>query len=426
MDADAHINSTTELPVQVVIFGGGIAGLWLLDQLVHQGYSAILLEANSLGSGQTIASQGIIHGGLKYTLQGMLTRSAASIREMPGIWKASLRGDQSPDLSETPLRSESCYLWRTDSLRSRMGMIGARVGLRVAPTTLDETARPAVLEHCPGTVAQLEEQVLSPAGLLQNFLNLHRDRLLKINSNTGLDFKLDAEGVLKEIHLTSPIEGGRLSLQPEQVVFTAGQGNIPLRAQCGLSTTVGQERPLHMVMVRGPLPWLNGHCVDGAKTRVTISSEKTSNGETLWQLGGQIAELGVAMQREQLLPFAIEELQQAIPGIDLKGTAWSSYRVNRAEPVTPDGKRPDHAFVINDKNIWTAWPTKLALAPQLSDILLPQLTSRLAAPRKVESTELLPLVATWPRPEVASYPWEDKSDWSSYAELTTLKSKRAA
>ena len=47
----------------IVVFGGGIAGLWLLNRLRDEGYDAILLEADGLGAAQTLASQGIIHGG---------------------------------------------------------------------------------------------------------------------------------------------------------------------------------------------------------------------------------------------------------------------------------------------------------------------------------------------------------------------------
>ncbi|MAT14676.1 MAG: FAD-dependent oxidoreductase [Planctomyces sp.] len=411
------------MPVQVVLFGGGIAGLWLLDELTSRGYSALLLEARGLGSGQTIASQGIIHGGLKYTLQGMLTRSAAEIREMPGIWKACLAGTRTPDLSPTPLRSEFCYLWRTESLRSRLGMIGARAGLRVAPTSLDETERPDVLQHCPGTVARLDEQVLSPAGLMESFLKQHRDRLLKIDAEKGLEFDLSASGEITRIRLTEEQTDSQLNLVPEQVVFTAGKGNIHLRQRCGLSTTVGQTRPLHMVVVRGNLPWLNGHCVDGAKTRVTISSEQTSDGQTLWQLGGQIAELGVNMSREEVLAFAAVELKAAIPGLDLNDTEWSSYRVDRAEPVTGDGKRPDHAFFLRDDNIWTAWPTKLALAPQLADHLLTALSPLLTANQPIDGADLL---TRWPRPPIADYPWETEADWTNYSQLTTINTRRAA
>ena len=119
--------------MDVVIFGGGAAGLWLLDELTRRGQCAVLLEANALGTGQSVAAQGIIHGGLKYTLQGMLTKSATSIREMPALWRECLDGQREPNLSDVRRRSNECYLWRTDSLSSRLGMLGAQFGLRIAP-----------------------------------------------------------------------------------------------------------------------------------------------------------------------------------------------------------------------------------------------------------------------------------------------------
>ena len=53
------------LQVDIAIFGGGVAGLWLLNRLRKAGYQAILLEADRLGAGQTRYAQGIIHGGTK-------------------------------------------------------------------------------------------------------------------------------------------------------------------------------------------------------------------------------------------------------------------------------------------------------------------------------------------------------------------------
>ena len=185
-----------------VIFGGGVAGLWLLDELLRKGCSAILLESGALGSGQTVASQGIIHGGLKYTLQGMLTRSAASISEMPQLWRKCLMGLRAPDLRETRVRSEACYLWRTESLGSRLGMIGAKFGLSVAPQSLDELDRPNILEACPGTVALLEEQVIAPNTLIQNLQNLNRDQIFLYDPLEGFDLETSDPGVISQIRIT--------------------------------------------------------------------------------------------------------------------------------------------------------------------------------------------------------------------------------
>ncbi|HEY6200467.1 MAG TPA: FAD-dependent oxidoreductase, partial [Candidatus Binatia bacterium] len=52
--------------LDVLIFGGGAAGLWCLERFRSAGYHALLLESAALGCGQTIAAQGIIHGGGKY------------------------------------------------------------------------------------------------------------------------------------------------------------------------------------------------------------------------------------------------------------------------------------------------------------------------------------------------------------------------
>ena len=51
------------LNADVVIIGAGIAGLWLHRRLNQLGYHALLLEKNQIGNAQTLAAQGIIHGG---------------------------------------------------------------------------------------------------------------------------------------------------------------------------------------------------------------------------------------------------------------------------------------------------------------------------------------------------------------------------
>ena len=86
--------SNTTHQFDAIILGGGIAGLWLLSLLRNQGFEAILLEKESLGSGQTFASQGMIHGGIKYSLAGAMTGASESIADMPA--RAALHRQISP------------------------------------------------------------------------------------------------------------------------------------------------------------------------------------------------------------------------------------------------------------------------------------------------------------------------------------------
>jgi len=405
----------------VVIFGGGAAGLWLLDELTRRGYSAVLLEANVLGAGQTVAAQGIIHGGLKYTLQGLLTKSASSIREMPAIWRDCLDGRREPNLRGVRRRSEDCFLWRTDSLSSRLGMWGAQFGLRVAPQIVEADARPEILRGCPGTVARLPEQVISPVSFLEVLAARQRDRLLKIDP-ARVEFDCRQPGDVAAIRLQTPNPGDRraleLELRPQCVVFTAGAGNGPLRRRVGLADEAMQRRPLHMVLLRGALPQFQGHCVDGAKTRVTITSDADSAGRTVWQVGGQIAEDGVPFEELSLLAKAREELRTVLPGIDLSSAEWSTYRVDRAEGRMPGGQRPETVQLRRDGNCLTAWPTKLALVPQLVAEIVEQVSNLPTRQRQVGNlTHVENLLLDWPRPEVALPPWETATQWVADAEL---------
>jgi glycerol-3-phosphate dehydrogenase len=75
------------LHIDIAIIGGGVAGLWTLNQLRNRGYSAVLFESEALGSHQTIGSQGMIHGGVKYALAGTWSGASQAISRMPGIWR---------------------------------------------------------------------------------------------------------------------------------------------------------------------------------------------------------------------------------------------------------------------------------------------------------------------------------------------------
>jgi glycine/D-amino acid oxidase-like deaminating enzyme len=423
------------IDMDAVVFGGGAAGLWTLDELSRAGLRCLLLESNELGAGQTVASQGIIHGGMKYTLSGLFSASARAIADMPDVWRACLAGERQPDLTGTRLRSHFCYLWQTESLASKLGMLGARAALRIRPRRLETFERPPILRDARGTVARLDEQVIEPWSFVSVLSERHRGRILKVDARSGLEFGPEfghapgrsagqdrpptatglARGLL--IRMINPDTGDPLDLRAGKVILAAGAGNAALRQQLGLSGEAMQRRPLHMVMVRSPeLPVFNGHCIDGAVTRVTITSTRDFGDRPVWQVGGEIAERGVSMNEGDLAAFARKELEMVLPGLNLTHARWATYRVDRAESAAA-GARPNDATVNCDGPIITAWPTKLALAPRLAatvrDMVVASTSSPLIRgdPAREPGAELPFPLRDWPRPVVALPPWETPHSW---------------
>jgi glycine/D-amino acid oxidase-like deaminating enzyme len=395
------------IPVDVVIFGGGGAGLWLLDDLSRAKYEALLIECTALGTGQTIGAQGIIHGGLKYTLGGMLTGSAKAIRDMPTLWRQCLAGESAPDLSQTKLRSEACLMWRTASISSQLGMLGARVGLKTRPSKLAADQIPEALAGCPGEVFKVDEQVIDPASFLECMRERLCDRLLLANKDS-IEFECNEKGI-KAIRVSAG--ESELRFQPKAVAFTAGAGNGPLRELAGLAPGALQLRPLHMILARGELPELSGHCVDGAKTRVTITSDTDADDRRIWQLGGQVAEDGVTMNSVEAIAHTMTEMRAVLPGVDLSKIEWATYRVDRAEARTEDGSRPDGVQVKKEGNVITGWPTKLALFPLLAF----EIKALLDEPAGLECPASH--LQSFPKPSVALPPWETRERWFSSNEI---------
>jgi len=395
------------LHVDTVIFGGGVAGLWTLDAVRRSGRSALLVEGHRLGGGQTIASQGILHSGLKYSLAGVLTGAAREAREMPQFWRRCLLGDAVPDLREVTVSAEAFHLWGTQSAASKLGLFGAQLGLQVTPRTVPRAECPAVLQNCPGAVYRVDEQVLSPQSLVTALAAPQRDVMLQLDPATEVEFVLQSAGQVREVRLHSARSGRTLQVEPRAIVLTAGKGNALLRTRLGLDARAMQLRPLHYVLVRGDLPEFHGHCIDFHKTRVSITSARDSRGRMVWQIGGQISEDGVKLDADSLITRAQAELAAVLPGIDLAGTEWTTCRIDRAEGSTVGGSRPDSYRLLQEGNVLTIWPTKLVLAPQVAQAVCAALPAVAGgSPQPLEQA-----LAAWPRPGVALPAWEELRRW---------------
>ncbi|HXH03094.1 MAG TPA: FAD-dependent oxidoreductase [Candidatus Competibacteraceae bacterium] len=382
------------LAVDVAIVGGGVAGLWLLARLRDMGYAAVLVEAVALGAGQTIRSQGIIHGGTKYALHGRLSGAARTIAAMPALWRRCLEGEGELDLAGVRLLSAHQYLWTSAGLATRLaGFFASRV-MASRMDALRGAEIPAALREATGAVYRLDEPVLDVGSLLAAFRERYGSALLWARCQ-----RVDARhGVLALIGA----EGGEIELCAERLVLTAGAGNA------ALSAIPMQRRPLHMVMARAAgLPLVYAHYLGTREVpRLTITSHRAGAGDIVWYLGGQLAEQGVVRSGAAQIAEARRELREALPWLDLSGLRLATLRVDRAEARQTDGGRPDTPTLFREGRALVGWPTKLAMAPLLAESIVVTLEQEGVRPHADQPE--LPL----PPPPVAAYPWEEVGIWS--------------
>lgn len=396
----------TQSPIQldVLIVGGGIAGLWTLARLRSIGHAAILIERTALGTGQTIASQGIIHGGVKYALSGSASKASAAIAPMPDLWRACLDGTGEVDLTEARVRSQHCILFTTGSVGSRLMALAASKAIRSKPKRLNRSAFPPVLADAPRSVDvyAVDEPVLDVASVLATLRAQTLDALALVQNDPALSIH-DAT-----IHATLTGPDRSVELIADRVVLCAGAGNAALLdmletgdQDLGLGAIRMQRRPLHMVMARGDLPEFAGHCVGAALVpHATITSARDGAGRVVWTIGGRVAESGNEHTSGEQIAAARAELAGLMPWIDLTNIEFATFRVDRAEGLTADGDRPDEPVVRRAGPVIACWPTKFAFAPTVAAQVLD-----LVGPPRVGNTDQKTTI-DWPRPGVASLPWE--------------------
>ena len=390
--------------LDAVIFGGGATGLWLLDRLSRDGHHVVLLEARSLGAGQTIGSQAILRRSRSSTsLSGLANRVLIVPHGLPSLWRDALLGRITPNLTHTRLRADCCHQWYVESAGLRVASPDNPLRPRFDAETLPPEERPSALADVSGPVVRLPEQVLCPASFIADLAAQYHDRLLKIDAERGLKFHLNSPGEVDAIQLASPFDGQTLELRPRQVIFAADADNARLRRAVGLSEPMQSPRPLHRVLARGRLPLLNGHCVESGRTIVTVISDVDANERTVWQIDGRLAEDGWKRESYQQAERVRQELTRILPGLNLTQAEWSTYELDRAECDADTGPRHDAVSVFCAGNVTTAGPTPFMLAPLVSD----EITGRASSPYITTPFDPTPL-ANWPRPSIAPLPWNEE------------------
>jgi glycerol-3-phosphate dehydrogenase len=405
------------IEVDLLVVGGGVAGLWCAAKAGAGGWRCAVVERAALGAGQTAASQGIIHGGIKYALGGFAGASRA-IAEMPATWRACLAGRGEVDLTRVRVLSDRQFLWTTGGIGSRLAALAASrlVRTEVRPVAAEE--RPEGLRGAGRGVAvySVDEPVLEARSVVESLARA-------AEANGGVVTRADVRRFRRDepsgrwVADLAPARGEDRAGEEERVlaggvVLAAGEGNAALAGMVAGSEHgegLMQRRPLHMIMARGTLPALFGHCVGASdKPRLTITTHANLAGRRVWYIGGQVAEAGVEREQDEQVGAAKREVAACLPWVDLAGVEWATFRVDRAEGLTERGRRPDGPVVRTlAPGAAAVWPTKLALAPAAAALALRAVG--LDGPGPGSAATPIENPGPGPRLACAAPPWEEEA-----------------
>ncbi len=397
----------TQMEVDIGIVGSGIAGLWCFRKLLQQGFNVALFEEGSIGGTQTLAAQGMVHGGQRYTLQGSASEHAYGLKDMPKIWNDCLQGQGEIDLRSVKILSDNQIIWAPSGFFSKVGAFLASKSMASDSSPMQKSAWPLVFQKSPSNanakIYELGECVVDVKSLVQALVANDSHRIVQ---GAFADIAETDDGV--EVTFQGK-ECGALRCKAQAFIFAAGRGNEQVLAKIpeGGKVFPTQRRPLRQVMVRGMEHSLYGHCITtDPRPRVTITShpDPKEPGKFVWYMGGIVAERGIQTTEEEAIQFAKKEMQALFPEVNWQGREWATYYVDRAEPLATEGFFKSGPQMHMHGKVATVWPTKLTLAPALAAHLVEWLGS-LKVSKK--STNIVAGKST----EIGSYPW-DKAKWS--------------
>jgi glycine/D-amino acid oxidase-like deaminating enzyme len=350
----------TEKP-NILIIGGGIAGLWTAHRLQKAGRRVLLVDAQTKPK-QSLYSQGMIHGGQKFILSGEVSAFATALASLPARWDAALQGRGEIDLSAVKVTSHLQYF----VARGMAEGLAAFAAAKVVNAQTSKTAPadyPGILkadQSFKGMVYTLHEKVLDPKSLINALKQQLGDACLE-----GDVTRLEANG-------TAHLADGRI-ISADTTIALAGEGNAGFIDALNLPIAT-RLRPLRQVYVADVDDPFYGHIIGlQSKPRFTVTSLQQENGRHEWYLGGLLAEKTQGWSEREIIAFAQKELQEIFPHIAWSQKTYRVFDINRAEYGAPGQDVQAGPVLKKLGSLLFGWPAKLTSAPLLADMVMAEI-----------------------------------------------------
>jgi glycine/D-amino acid oxidase-like deaminating enzyme len=335
-------------PLDVVVIGGGVQGLLILDALIEAGYSCALVTEGDLGAGQTLHSHGFLNTG--FGLAGSELPQAATQLAHPALRArgVALAGDWA--------------LLRPTGVRGLLMRVRARPAFAsLPPAHLPEGFAPAFRD----TARALPDRSFNKRELVAA-LSQGRESYIVRGAVTGFRGHDPVEAVVLRLEGSDiPME-----LRARSVVVAAGCGSKRL-----LRTLVGptpqlepiKHRAVQMLCLRAPRGALPAQSIVALPLGLLLAAHGAGEQVTWYvtpmQVGGpsfdDVPDDAAAAPQPDLLRHAWEALRRLYPPLpEVAGLQVGHYAGYRQDIGNWPGKRLC-AVVIGTSNVIAALPSGL-------------------------------------------------------------------
>ncbi|MEZ5367229.1 MAG: FAD-dependent oxidoreductase [Bryobacterales bacterium] len=381
------------LQIDTLVIGGGVQGLWILNDLIRRNYRACLITSGPLGSGQTLQSHVFLHRGHLYENRHLVER----ITEAQPAWRDLIR---EADI-EKPTRKP---VWILPSDASQRYLESWRAcGLQYNAADLPDIFRGGDFANGPACRAfETEETWLNGEALIKA---LSARALPAIR--TGCVERIDIRnGGVKSVEVTLA-DGVPVTLRPRFVVLAAGVGNQQLLSSAvsfgnrrqddrlrAASARLQRLRASQMVVVRGRnLPSLG--CI--APSKLFVVSHRDGP-DTVWLNSYQIDDVASSPNLNAMPPvdprrlrMNLDVLLSAVPQLKEMEVRYGVYTGLKSERNVDQRWVPDEEYVEHlgspSLNLRVVWPSKLTLAPLASQRVIEAVRDRIPRPNGKRSVD---------------------------------------
>ena len=353
---------------KILILGGGIQGTCLLQAFSSgpNSLSTVLLETESIGSGQTRHSQAYIHEGFLYFQRNGYDNWRWWFAPAAKQWESLHQNDRK-------LVSKETFV----TFRTRAEYDNTVAAFFPQSPPKHELPACPLSEHIKYGFKS-NEAVLNVEKLLVRWRRAHRHRIV-LAGNLEVSLR-NGRPLVKAI----VPDQGEIRFEPDRLLLAAGESNAVFLGQLGAPTTdIQHVKHARMLVISGSaavLPELNTVVRD--HNGAFVVTKPGPRGRHYWLFSNDASWNNIGV--EAWVQGAVEDIREIAPSIfaKRKQLKWGTFTVRlvRGHLKSTEPIEGGRVYKCANETVLAVWPDRLTFGPFLAKSVRDQLAFDLGGP----------------------------------------------